>query len=86
MNFTALLHVLRDLPHVAAIHIDHGLQDEFALEVRRFKAFVADRIAPSCIAVEVPLHHELGDGRAALVDLLAETDAGWFIVDHKASP
>ena len=44
--------------------------------------------APSRIEVEAPLHHELDDGRAVrgLVDLVAETEHGWLIVDHKSSP
>ena len=37
--------------------------------------------------VEVSLLHDLGDGRSmySFVDLLAETPAGWLIVDHKSS-
>ena len=55
---------------------------------RRFWDFVKDHFAPSGIEVEVPIHHELGDGRAirGLVNLLAETDAGWLAIDHKSSP
>ena len=55
---------------------------------QRFRDFVTDRFAPSRIEVEVPLHHELDDGRAVrgAVDLLAETDSGWLVIDHKSSP
>ena len=55
---------------------------------RRFRDFVTDHFAPSRIEVEVPIHHELGDGRAirGLVDLLVETDAGWLAIDHESSP
>ena len=55
---------------------------------RRFRHFLNGRFAPSRIEVEVPLLHDLGDGRSmrGFVDLLAETPAGWLIVDHKSSP
>ena len=55
---------------------------------RRFRHFLDERFAPSRIEVEMPIHHELGDGRAVrgLVDLLAETEQGWLVVDHKSSP
>ena len=55
---------------------------------RRLRRVLDQRFAPSRIEVEVPLHHELGDGRAVrgLVDLLTETERGWLIVDHKSSP
>ena len=54
----------------------------------RFQQALEQHFAPSRIEVEAPLHHELGDGRAVrgLVDLLAETDAGWLVIDHKSSP
>ena len=55
---------------------------------RRFQRFVNERFAPSRIDVEVPIGHELGAGRAVrgCIDLLAETPAGWLVVDHKSSP
>ena len=55
---------------------------------RRLRRVLNQRFAPSRIEVEVPLHHELGDGRAVrgLVDLLTATEHGWLIVDHKSSP
>jgi len=56
--------------------------------VRRFRQALEQHFAPFHIEVEVPLHHELDDGHAirGLVDLLAETNAGWLIIDHKSSP
>ena len=55
---------------------------------RRFQRFVNARFAPSRIEVEVPVRLELRDGRVVrgYIDLLAETPAGWLIVDHKSSP
>ena len=55
---------------------------------QEFRRFVEQRFAPTRIGVEVPLRHELGDGRSVrgFVDLLAETPDGWLIVDHKSSP
>ena len=54
----------------------------------RFHAFLQERFAPAAIEVEVPILHRLADGRVVrgFVDLLAETAAGWLIIDHKSSP
>ena len=41
VDSTVLLHVLRGLPHVAAIHIDHGLQDGAARWAARCGAMAA---------------------------------------------
>ena len=55
---------------------------------RRFQHALEQHFAPSRIEVEALLHHELDDGHAirGLVDLLAETNAGWLVIDHKSSP
>ena len=55
---------------------------------QNFQHFLETRFAPTRIDVEVPLRHELGDGRSVrgYVDLLAETRDGWLVIDHKSSP
>ena len=53
-----------------------------------FRRFLQQRFEPTRINVEVPLRHELDDGRSVrgFVDLLAQTEEGWLIIDHKSSP
>ena len=53
-----------------------------------FRRFLQQRFEPARIDVEVPLRHELDDGRSVrgFVDLLAQTEHGWLIIDHKSSP
>ena len=71
-------------------HRVHGFLDgaDALAATRRFQRFVNERFAPSRIEVEVPVRHDLGDGRVVRgsIDLLAETPAGWLIIDHKSSP
>ena len=53
-----------------------------------FRRFLQQRFEPARIDVEVPLRHELDDGRSVrgFVDLVAQTEHGWLIIDHKSSP
>ena len=74
---------------LAAHRVDGYLSATDALTATsRFRDFLDERFAPSRLEVEVPIHHELDDGRAVrgLVDLLAETEQGWLVIDHKSSP
>ena len=55
---------------------------------QRFRLFINETFKPIRVDVEVPVRHELGDGRsvAGFVDLLAQTENGWLVIDHKSSP
>jgi len=55
---------------------------------RRFASSLKRRFRSSNIEVEVPVEHDLGDGRVVrgLVDVLVETPQGWLVIDHKSSP
>lgn len=54
----------------------------------RFARTLKRRFAPSKIEVEVPIEHDLEDGRIVrgYVDVLAQTAQGWLVIDHKSSP
>ena len=74
---------------LAGHRVDRHLNGaDAALRAAEFRRFLGECFAPSRIDVEVPMRHELEDGRSVrgFVDLLAETEGGWLIVDHKSSP
>ena len=53
----------------------------------RWQSLLQTRFAPSRLEVEVPVRQQRGGQIVrGFVDLLAETAAGWVIVDHKSSP
>ena len=77
----------------AALLAGHGaaeyLDAKDAITVaRRFARCLKDRFQVAGIEVEVPIFHVLDDGRVVrgLVDVLAETEDGWLVIDHKSSP
>ena len=81
------------IERAAAILAGHRVDGEVCAAdavavAQRFTHQMRERFAPSRMEVEVPLCHELEDGRSVrgFVDLLAETSDGWLIVDHKSSP
>ena len=71
--------------HGAAEHLD--ARDAIAV-ARRFARCLEERFQVTSIQVEVPILHALDDGRVVrgFVDVLAETEKGWLVIDHKSSP
>ncbi|MDE0661445.1 MAG: UvrD-helicase domain-containing protein [Gammaproteobacteria bacterium] len=71
--------------HGAAEHLD--AKDAISV-ARRFARCLEERFQVTRVQVEVPILHALDDGRVVrgFVDVLAETDKGWLIIDHKSSP
>ena len=71
--------------HGAAEHID--AKDAVAI-AGRFTRCLEERYQVTSVQVEVPILHTLDDGRVVrgFVDVLAETDTGWLVIDHKSSP
>ncbi|MDE0178739.1 MAG: PD-(D/E)XK nuclease family protein, partial [Gammaproteobacteria bacterium] len=71
--------------HGAAEHID--VKDAIAV-ARRFARCLEERFHVTSVQVEVPILHALDDGRVVrgFVDVLAETEMGWLVIDHKSSP
>ena len=55
---------------------------------RRFARCLEGRFQVTSVQVEVPILHALDDGRVVrgFVDVLAETEKGWLVIDHKSSP
>jgi ATP-dependent exoDNAse (exonuclease V) beta subunit len=68
--------VVLDPPAVAAI----------AEAVAEFETWSRDRFEPSSIARELPFSAMRGDGAvvSGVIDLLVETDDGYWIIDHKS--
>ncbi|MYA15537.1 MAG: hypothetical protein F4Z28_01570 [Gammaproteobacteria bacterium] len=71
--------------HGAAEHID--VKDAIAV-ARRFARCLEERFQVTSVHVEVPILHALDDGRVVrgFVDVLAQTEKGWLVIDHKSSP
>ena len=71
--------------HGAAEHLD--AKDAIAV-ARRFARCLEERFHVTNVQVEVPILHTLDDGRVVrgFVDVLAETEKGWLVIDHKSSP
>ncbi len=71
--------------HGAAEHLD--AKDAIAI-ARRFARSLEERFQVTAVQVEVPILHALDDGRVVrgFVDVLAETEQGWLVIDHKSSP
>ena len=71
--------------HGAAEHLD--AKDAVAI-ARRFARCLEERFQVTAVQVEVPISHALDDGRVlrGFVDVLAETEQGWLVIDHKSSP
>ncbi|MDE0038232.1 MAG: UvrD-helicase domain-containing protein [Gammaproteobacteria bacterium] len=71
--------------HGAAEHLD--AKDAIAV-ARRFARCLEERFQVTSVHVEAPILHALDDGRVVrgFVDVLAETDRGWLVIDHKSSP
>ena len=71
--------------HGAAEHLD--ARDAIAV-ARRFARCLEERFQVTSVHVEVPILHALDDGRVVrgFVDVLAETEKGWLVIDHKSSP
>ena len=69
----------------AAEHLE--AEDAIAI-ARRFARSLEDRFSVTRVQVEVPILHALDDGRVVrgFVDVLAETENGWLVIDHKSSP
>ena len=71
--------------HGAAEHLD--AKDAIAI-ARRFARCLKEQFQVKTVQVEVPILHALDDGRVVrgFVDVLAETEKGWLVIDHKSSP
>jgi len=71
--------------HGAAAHLE--AKDAVAI-AHRFARSLKRRFRASNVEVEVPIEHDLDDGRVVrgFVDVLAETAHGWLVIDHKSSP
>ena len=71
--------------HGAAEHLD--AKDAIAI-ARRFARCLEERFQVTAFQVEVPISHAPDDGRVVrgFVDVLAETEQGWLVIDHKSSP
>ena len=56
--------------------------------VTRFTSWVTESFRPKAWHVEYPIRQVLPSGQVVqgFIDLLIETDNGWVIVDHKATP
>jgi ATP-dependent exoDNAse (exonuclease V) beta subunit len=72
---------------------NHDIQDAISPETadecaRRLLKTIADRFAPVSHYTEYPIHYTLETGQlvSGWIDLLLETDEGFILIDHKASP
>jgi ATP-dependent helicase/nuclease subunit A len=72
---------------------NHGVQDVISVVdadgcVTRLYNKIQERFSPSNCAVEFPIHYELETGQlvSGWIDLLLETEDGFVLIDHKASP
>ncbi|MCY3620327.1 MAG: UvrD-helicase domain-containing protein [Gammaproteobacteria bacterium] len=67
---------------------EHLAATDAIAAARRFSRCLEDRFQVTSVQVEVPILHALDDGRVVrgFVDVLAETEKGWLVIDHKSSP
>ena len=62
--------------------------EDAVASARRFHAFVQTHFRPTGTYVEYPVTRRAENGQlmSGWIDLALETEAGWVIIDHKASP
>jgi len=72
---------------------NHGMQNTISSDtadecVRRLLKAITDRFSPVSYYVEHPIQYILETGQlvSGWIDLLLQTDAGFILIDHKASP
>lgn len=69
--------------------VEKLLKPEDALAcASRFREFLFNQFNASQILAEFPVSHALGNHQVVKgwIDVLAETNQGWLIIDHKSSP
>jgi ATP-dependent helicase/nuclease subunit A len=72
---------------------DHGMENTITIEAadesaRRLITTINERFKPINYRAECPIHYSTDDGQvvSGWIDLLIETDEGFILIDHKASP
>lgn len=74
------------LSEATGVALDAPVVEAIAEAVAEFEVWSHDRFAPSRIARELPFSATRDDGAvvSGIIDLLVETDAGYWIIDHKS--
>ncbi|GMQ76976.1 MAG: UvrD-helicase domain-containing protein [Gammaproteobacteria bacterium] len=78
-----LSHKLSDATGIA---LDALVVEAIGKGVAEFEAWVRDRFGPSSVARELPFSATRSDGAlvSGVIDLLVDTDDGYWIIDHKS--
>jgi ATP-dependent exoDNAse (exonuclease V) beta subunit len=74
------------LSEATGVALDAPVVEAIAEAVAEFETWSRDRFEPSSIARELPFSATRGDGAvvSGIIDLLVETDDGYWIIDHKS--
>lgn len=83
MSHTSADNILNHHSMAQTISAQDGLES-----ARRLEAFLTERYTVKSINCEHPISYENDEGQiiSGWIDLMVETDTGFIIIDHKASP
>ncbi|GMQ95873.1 MAG: UvrD-helicase domain-containing protein [Gammaproteobacteria bacterium] len=74
------------LSNATGVALNAPVAEAIAAGVAEFETWIRDRFEPSSVARELPFTATRSDGAvvSGVIDLLVETDDGYWIIDHKS--